>query len=147
MFVAVRVSSLSFWSQSSGSRSRSHGRSPRQIAEEAGLETASATTAAFAAAHDSHVGGIGARALLFDPHRLMAGLTTMHDPFPVDVLQMSLFAGADEADRRHVGFLAIVENKPTAPSSRVEILPAHETSTARLSCRQTCAVSTCSHRK
>ena len=55
----------------------------------------------------------------------------MHDPFPVDVLQMSLFAGADETDRRHVGFLAVVENELPAPSSRVEILPPHEPTATR----------------
>jgi hypothetical protein len=39
---------------------------------------------------------------------------------------VSLLTGADETNRRHIGFLAVVENEFAAPSSRVEVLPAHQ---------------------
>ena len=39
----------------------------------------------------------------------------MHDPTPVDVLQVALFAGADEANGRHVACLAIVKGVAATP--------------------------------
>jgi hypothetical protein len=43
---------------------------------------------------------------------------------------MSVLACADEADRRHIRFLAVVEIEFAPSSARVEILPAHEAPSA-----------------
>src|SRR5207237_9603485 len=81
--------------------------------------------------HDCHIGGIGTGPPLLDPHRLLAWLGAMYDPFPVDVLQVALLAGTHKADRRHVGFLAVVEDKLAPTAARVEVLPAHQASAPR----------------
>ena len=130
MFVAVRVSSLSFLSQPLGSRSRSHGRSPRQLPRTPGYKQTLQRKLLFAPTDDRHVGRIGARALLLEPHWFLAGSIVMDDPFPVDVLQMPLFAGAYETNWRHVRFLAVIEHESSPPPSDVEVLPADQPSTA-----------------
>ena len=49
----------------------------------------------------------------------------MDDPPPFDILEMALFAGADETDRRHVAFAPVIEYEP-APALGIEILPTHQ---------------------
>src|SRR5208282_4297197 len=75
-------------------------------------------------AHDAGVCRVRARALFLYPHRLLAWHRTVDHPPPFDVLQVSLIAGADEADRRDLAFASVVEYEP-APTLRIEILPAH----------------------
>src|SRR5207245_289301 len=83
-----------------------------------------------AATHDAGVRRIGARTLLLNVHRLGAGVGTMHRVAPIDIVQMAVVAGADEADRRDLALPPIVEFE-LPPASAVEIVPADEPATAR----------------
>lgn len=49
----------------------------------------------------------------------------------VECYQAALLAGAHEADRRHIGFLAVVENELTTPAARIEVLPPHQAAAPR----------------
>ena len=78
-----------------------------------------------AAAHNGGVGGIRAGSFFRKPHGLATSRRAMHDPAPADVLQMALFASANETDRRHVALLAVIERVFPAPLE-VEVLPRNE---------------------
>src|SRR5690349_14896417 len=88
---------------------------------------------AFAVAHHSRVAGVCARARLHEPHRLAADYVAMHDPAPVDVLQMALLATGDEPDRRNIYFLAAFQRITPSTSRWIELRPPHQAPATDLS--------------
>lgn len=52
----------------------------------------------------------------------MACPGSVHDPAPVNVLQMPFIACTNEADRRHIALPAVIVLEPSAPLA-IEVLP------------------------
>ena len=72
-----------------------------------------------AIADDKSVSGIGTCTTLLKPHRLLAGLCPMHDPSPIDILDMTPLTGPYEANWRDFGPLTIVAIEISPPLSGI----------------------------